>query len=145
MDARSIAATTANGGLLTAATEVDYDPTVPEYQYDPSSYDARVYQGFGKGSYDTLLKLGPNIKDWPEIRPLGGEPAVEGGFVRLPTPSPPPMSWTLRARPAPTVPTPWVWPNLPLAARTPPMWAVPKPSSRRRLPAGQGRGMRPAG
>ena len=71
MDARSIAATTANGGLLTAATEVDYDPTVPEYQYDPSSYDARVYQGFGKGSYDTLLKLGPNIKDWPEIAPLG--------------------------------------------------------------------------
>ena len=71
MDARSIAATTANGGLLTAATEVDYDPTVPEYQYDSSSYDTRVYQGFGKGSYDTLLKLGPNIKDWPEIAPLG--------------------------------------------------------------------------
>ena len=71
MDARSIAATTANGGLLTAATEVDYDPHRTEYQYDPSSYDARVYQGFGKGSYDTLLKLGPNIKDWPEIAPLG--------------------------------------------------------------------------
>ena len=71
MDARSIAATTANGGILTPATEVDYDPTVPEYHYDPSSYEARVYQGFGHGDYDVLLKLGPNIKDWPEIAPLG--------------------------------------------------------------------------
>ena len=71
MDARSIAATTANGGILTPATDVDYDPTVPEYQYDASSYDTRVYQGFGKGDYDALLKLGPNIKDWPEIAPLG--------------------------------------------------------------------------
>ena len=71
MDARSIAATTANGGILTPATDVDYDPTVPEYQYDASSYDTRVYQGFGKGDYDALLKFGPNIKDWPEIAPLG--------------------------------------------------------------------------
>ena len=71
MDARSIAATTANGGILTPATDIDYDPTVPEYQYDSSSYDTRVYQGFGKGDYDALLKLGPNIKDWPEIAPLG--------------------------------------------------------------------------
>ena len=36
-----------------------------------SSYNTRVYQGFGKGDYDALLKLGPNIKDWPEIAPLG--------------------------------------------------------------------------
>ena len=71
MDARSIAATTANGGILTPATDIDYDPTVPEYQYDVSSYDTRVYQGFGKGDYDALLKFGPNIKDWPEIAPLG--------------------------------------------------------------------------
>ena len=71
MDARSIAATTANGGILTPATDIDYDPTVPEYQYDTSSYDTRVYQGFGKGDYDALLKFGPNIKDWPEIAPLG--------------------------------------------------------------------------
>ena len=71
MDARSIAATTANGGILTPATDIDYDSTVPEYQYDASSYDTRVYQGFGKGDYDALLKFGPNIKDWPEIAPLG--------------------------------------------------------------------------
>ena len=71
MDARSIAATTANGGILTPATAIDYDPTVPEYHYDASSYDTRVYQGFGHGDYDALLKFGPNIKDWPEIAPLG--------------------------------------------------------------------------
>ena len=44
---------------------------MPEYRDDPSSYEARVYQGFGHGDYDALLKLGPNIKDWPEIAPLG--------------------------------------------------------------------------
>ncbi len=71
MDAHSIAATTVNGGILTPATEIDYDPTVPEYHYDPSSYETRVYQGFGHGDYDALLKFGPNIKDWPEIAPLG--------------------------------------------------------------------------
>ena len=71
MDARSIAATTLNGGILTPATDIDYDPTVPDYAFDDSSYKARVYQGFGKGDYDALLKLGPNIKDWPEIAPLG--------------------------------------------------------------------------
>ena len=71
MDARSIAATTANGGILTPATAIDYDPTVPDYEFDDASYQARVYQGFGRGDYDALLKLGPNIKDWPEIAPLG--------------------------------------------------------------------------
>ena len=71
MDARSIAATTVNGGILTPATDIDYDPTVPDYTFDDTSYKARVYQGFGKGDYDALLKLGPNIKDWPEIAPLG--------------------------------------------------------------------------
>ena len=77
MDARSIAATTANGGILTPATEVDYDPTVPEYHYDPSSYEARVYQGFGHGDYDALLKLGPNIKDWPEMPALTNDLLVK--------------------------------------------------------------------
>ncbi|MCI2046753.1 MAG: hydratase [Faecalibacterium sp.] len=71
MDARSIAATTANGGLLTPATDVDYDDTVPAYEFDDSSYATRVYQGYGKGHYDELLKFGPNIKDWPEQPPLG--------------------------------------------------------------------------
>ena len=80
MDARSIAATTANGGILTPATDIDYDPTVPEYHYDSSSYDTRVYQGFGRGDYDALLKLGPNIKDWPRS-PRWGQSAAEGGLL----------------------------------------------------------------
>ena len=71
MDARSIAATTANGGILTPATDVDYDDTIPEYVFDDASYRTRVYQGFGAGKYDALLKFGPNIKDWPAMPALG--------------------------------------------------------------------------
>ena len=71
MDARSIAATTANGGILTPATEVDYDPTVPEYHYDPSSYEARGFLVFGHGDFDALLMRGPIFLDWPVFAPRG--------------------------------------------------------------------------
>ena len=70
MDARSIAATTRMGGILTPATDIDYEPHIPEYEFDDSSYKSRVYNGWGKGDYDSLLRLGPNIKDWPAIQPL---------------------------------------------------------------------------
>ena len=73
MDARSIAATAANGGVLTPATdfaEVFADYTTPEYSYDDSVYRARVYQGFGKAEPEAQLVYGPNIKDWPEQEPL---------------------------------------------------------------------------
>jgi aconitate hydratase len=71
MDARSIAATAANGGVLTAATDViDQDYTVPEYEYDDSVYKARIYQGFRAGDTKSELVYGPNIKDWPEMSPL---------------------------------------------------------------------------
>ncbi len=69
MDARSIAATAANGGWLTAATEVDV-PEVPAYQYDDSPYRARVYNGFGAAQPDAPLRFGPNIADWPAMQPL---------------------------------------------------------------------------
>jgi aconitate hydratase len=65
MDARSIAATAANGGYITAATGVDYDYTPHEYKYDRSVYEKRVYYGFGKADPDAELILGPNITDWP--------------------------------------------------------------------------------
>jgi aconitate hydratase len=65
MDARSIAATAANGGYITAATDVDYDYTPHEYKYDRSVYEKRVYYGFGKADPDAELILGPNITDWP--------------------------------------------------------------------------------
>ncbi len=70
MDARSIAATAANGGRITAADELGYEYTCPEYHYDPTAYEHRVYQGFGKGDMNEPLVCGPNIKDWPELPAL---------------------------------------------------------------------------
>ena len=70
MDARSIAATAANGGVLTPATAVVDDYEVPEYAYDDSSYRARVYQGYSAPVEGAELVYGPNIKDWPEMSPL---------------------------------------------------------------------------
>ena len=70
MDARSIAATAANGGILTPATAVVDDYEVPEYAYDDSSYRARVYQGYSAPVEGAELVYGPNIKDWPEMSPL---------------------------------------------------------------------------
>ena len=70
MDARSIAATAANGGVLTPATAFADDYVVPEYSFDESSYTSRVYSGFGKGQGESELVYGPNIKDWPELPAL---------------------------------------------------------------------------
>ncbi len=70
MDARSIAATAANQGRITAADELGYTYDCPKYHYDPTAYEHRVYQGFGKGDLDETLICGPNIKDWPEMPPL---------------------------------------------------------------------------
>ena len=73
MDARSIAATARNGGVLTAATDIDYDePTAEEltYRYDGGVYAKRCYEGFGKADPDAQLRYGPNIKDWPKMPKL---------------------------------------------------------------------------
>lgn len=70
MDARSIAATAANGGRITAADELGYEYQCPEYHYDPVSYEQRVYQGFQKEDPEEELVCGPNIKDWPELPEL---------------------------------------------------------------------------
>ena len=70
MDARSIAATARNGGVLTAATDIDYEAPTPEeltYRYDGSVYAKRCYEGFGKADPTVELRLGPNIKDWPRM------------------------------------------------------------------------------
>ena len=67
MDARSIAATAANGGILTAASEVcDHDYTAPKYHFDRGVYDKRIYNGWGSPEPETALRFGPNIKDWPQ-------------------------------------------------------------------------------
>ena len=69
MDARSIAATAANGGILTPATALDVEYKEQEIKFNPTSYENRVYNGF-KIYQDNELKYGPNIKDWPEMSPL---------------------------------------------------------------------------
>lgn len=66
MDARSIAATAANGGKITAATDIDYDYTPLEYTFDRSVYEKRLYYGYGKPQPETELILGPNITSWPD-------------------------------------------------------------------------------
>ncbi len=70
MDARSIAATAANGGGLTSATQYSCWGDVPEYRFDKAAYERRVYQGFGQGEGSKGLVYGPNIKDWPNMSPL---------------------------------------------------------------------------
>ena len=70
MDARSIAATAANGGRITAADEWGYEYECPKFDYDATSYEHRIYQGFGKGDPNAELVCGPNIKDWPEMPAL---------------------------------------------------------------------------
>lgn len=71
MDARSIAATAKNQGYLTAASEVDYDDSIPAYQFDSTPYTHRVYQGFGKGKPKEEIVFGPNITAWPIMESLG--------------------------------------------------------------------------
>jgi aconitate hydratase len=70
MDARSIAATALNGGLLTAATELNPSASAEKYLFNPSVYQNRVYQGYGKANPSRELKYGPNIADWPKMIPL---------------------------------------------------------------------------
>ena len=77
MDARSIAATAANGGRLTPATDVVYRKRRIRYRYDRSTYEKRCYNGFGKADPSVELVFGPNITDWPKIYPLTENLLVE--------------------------------------------------------------------
>lgn len=70
MDARSIAATAANKGYLTSATDIDINYTRPKYFFDSSIYENRVYNGIGKADSDAEIKFGPGIVDWPAMSPL---------------------------------------------------------------------------
>ncbi|MBE6964294.1 MAG: hydratase [Ruminococcaceae bacterium] len=77
MDARSIAATAANGGRLTAASDLDVVYTNPEYHYDSGIYEKRIYNGWGKPEPEAELRFGPNIKDWPEMPALSDDLLVK--------------------------------------------------------------------
>ena len=70
MDARSIAATAANKGYLTSATDMDVEFTGPKYFFDKTIYENRVYNGVGKADPTVEVQFGPNIKDWPEMTAL---------------------------------------------------------------------------
>ena len=70
MDARSIAATAANKGYLTPATDLDVEYTNPTYHFDASIYKNRVFDSHGKADPDTKIQFGPNIKDWPQMPAL---------------------------------------------------------------------------
>ncbi len=70
MDARSIAATAANKGILTAATDMDVDYTKPKYFFDKTIYENRVFDSHGAADPSVEIHFGPNIKDWPKMSAL---------------------------------------------------------------------------
>ena len=77
MDARSIAATAANKGFLTAATEYDTEFSGKKYFFDKAIYDKRVYDSKGVAHPEVEIQFGPNIKDWPEQKALGDDLLVK--------------------------------------------------------------------
>lgn len=70
MDARSIAATAANGGILTSAADIDVEYNSYEYNFDDTVYRNRIYRGYKNAQPNEELKLGPNIADWPQMEAL---------------------------------------------------------------------------
>ncbi len=77
MDARSIAATAANGGVITAATDIEYNDTHAPYSFDDRIYKSRVYYGYGHADPSVELRYGPNIKDWPKMYPMQNNMLLE--------------------------------------------------------------------
>ncbi len=71
MDARSIAATAANGGVLTSALDLEYNKRLKKYRFDGKAYEKRVYRGAGDPHTDIPLVYGPGITDFPAFYPLG--------------------------------------------------------------------------
>ena len=81
MDARSIAATAANGGVITAASDIEYEDKHERYSFDGRIYKSRVYDGFGKADLSVELRYGPNIKDWPAMYPMEENMLLEQAAV----------------------------------------------------------------
>lgn len=78
MDARSIAATAVNNGYITSAMDIDYDNSVPEFEYDSSIYANKVFEAYDNGDEKEELVLGPNITNWPDIKELS-----EGLIIKI--------------------------------------------------------------
>ena len=77
MDARSIAATAANGGILTAASDLDINCDIKPVGFKKELYERSVYNGFEKADDSQELVYGPNIKDWPVINELSKDLLVQ--------------------------------------------------------------------
>lgn len=81
MDSRSIAATAANGGAITPATETEYKKRLKPYFFNGEVYKNRVYSGAGKPEPETDVIYGKNITDWPEQLPLGNDLLIKAVSV----------------------------------------------------------------
>ncbi len=77
MDARSIAVSAVNGGVLTSALGYDFDDTFADFNYSKTVYDSRIYNGFGNAMPEFELVYGPNITDLPKIEPLKDNMALK--------------------------------------------------------------------
>ncbi|MBE6609439.1 MAG: hydratase [Ruminococcaceae bacterium] len=83
MDARSIAATAACGGILTPASSLDVKYTPSAYKFDDTVYKNRLYKGFGSPKPEEELVFGPNIRDWPEFPALSDDLILKVASVIL--------------------------------------------------------------
>jgi aconitate hydratase len=84
MDARSIAATAANEGYITAATELhEVNYNIPKYFFNKTIYDNRVLESYNEGNEKSELRFGPNIADWPKMEPLKDNMLLQVASVLL--------------------------------------------------------------
>lgn len=81
MDALSIAATAANGGVLTSASGISQNVKIPKYYFDGGVYGKQIYNGVGKPDKTAELVYGPGIRDWPQFRPLGEDMLLQVASV----------------------------------------------------------------
>ncbi len=125
MDARSIAATAANKGRLTPATEYAGTYSNPKYYFDGTIYKNRVFDSKGVADPSVEIQFGPNIKDWPQMPAL-----AENLILKVVSEIHDPVTTTdelIRpARLLPSVPTRWDWQNLPCPEKIRLMWDVQK-------------------
>ena len=138
MDARSIAATAANGGVLTAASEILDEPLpTPAYHFDQEIYRKRVYKRLGQG------RAGLCAEVWPQHQGLAGTARPVGGSAasRFPATSADPVTTTDELIPSGETSSyrsnPLRLAEFTLSRKTRPMWAVPRRSRRWMMPARQ--------
>jgi aconitate hydratase len=84
MDARSVAATAANKGYITAATELEgINYTIPKYYFNKTIYDNKVLSRYGQANEQEELKMGPNITPWPDMEPIADNMLLQVAAVLL--------------------------------------------------------------